>query len=237
MGSVPFPSFSLYDSSASLAVHACPRERELQYKHTLSVVCPIRRDTAGAFWALWDDKGICTIAGVSEWMWYWILGGGSSIHMLAIIWRFLPDSLGHVSSSKSERCCMKTSALFENTLHNSMREMKHYTVCLEGERGACAFYVILSIDVKAEFNRSFEFVHAQTTSCFEGSRMWMNNLSEQWPVTWLSLLLSFMAISCFVITITRWPMEFLASVIYTHWHCSLLWCQIFSSVLWHTSKL
>lgn len=27
MGSVPFPSFSLYDSSASLAVHACPRKR------------------------------------------------------------------------------------------------------------------------------------------------------------------------------------------------------------------
>lgn len=56
---------------------------------------------------------------------------------------------------------MKTSAIFENTLHNNMREMKHYTVCLEGERGACAFHVILSIDVKAELNRSFESVHAK----------------------------------------------------------------------------
>jgi len=38
---------------------------------------------------------------------------------------------------------------------------------------------------------------------------------------------------CFGITITRWPMEFHA----LRWHYILLWCPIFSSVLWHRSKL
>lgn len=208
------------------------RERELQYKHTLSVVSPIRRDTAGAFWALWDDKGICTIAGASQRMWYWILGGGSSIHMLARIWEFP----GECELFKKWKVLYENLCYFwEHITQQHERNETLYCMFRRWKRSLC-FSCDFFNRCKGRIEQIFWICACQTTSCFEGLRMWMNNLSEQWPVTWLSLLLSFMAIPCFGITITRRPMEFLASVIYTlilHFYCGArsfpLYCDIHPS--------
>ncbi len=64
-------------------------------------------------------------------------------------------------------------------LHYAITGETRNTICSEGERGAWAFYVIVSIDLMEELNRSFESVHAKPHHALKvwglEWTIWLNN--------------------------------------------------------------
>lgn len=205
---------------ASLAVHSCPRE-----SCSTNAPCQWSFQSKGTFgpcgmteaFNMYNRSGCDTR--------YWVERAPSACYRN---WRFLSDTLRRSEKVKS---VVRSPLPFLKTHYTVSEWEKWNAICSEGERGACTFYVIVSIGVKRQNWTDL------LNLCWPNHIMLssFDNANEHFKSTmtcYMTLfVVRFMVILCFGITIIRWPMEFYASVIYTWW--LWIWCVYTLQVLFY----